>query len=135
MDVQSTYKEGRITLALQAYQDGYFTSLRAAANAYDIPASTLRYRVNGGRARRGLRAVNTKLSTTEEEALVKWILSMEERGLPVRSSSIQQMANLLLQKRSIADRENHLTVGKNWVYTFIQRYTSLRSKYNRKYNY
>jgi hypothetical protein len=135
MDVQLSYKEGRIALALQAYQDGYFTSLRAAAEAYDIPASTLRYRVKGGRARRGLRAINTKLSTTEEEALIKWILSMEERGLPVRSNSIQQMANLLLQKRSIADRENYLTVGKNWVYNFIQRYNSLQSKYNRKYNY
>jgi hypothetical protein len=71
MDVQSTYKEGRITLALQAYQDGYFTSLWAAANAYDILASTLRYHVNRGHARRGLRAVNTKLLTIEEEALVK----------------------------------------------------------------
>jgi hypothetical protein len=89
MDVQLSYKEGRIALALQAYQDGYFTSLRAAAEAYDIPASTLRYRVKGGRARRGLRAINTKLSTTEEEALIKWILSMEERGLLVRSNSIQ----------------------------------------------
>ena len=41
MDIQSTYKEGRITLTLQAYQDSYFTSLRAAANTYNIPVSTL----------------------------------------------------------------------------------------------
>ena len=88
MEVQSAYKEGRITLALQAYKDGYFTSLRAAAEAYDIPASTLRYRVKGGRARRGLRAANSKLLPTEEEALIKWILSMDERGLLVRNSSI-----------------------------------------------
>jgi hypothetical protein len=88
MEVQSAYKEGRITLALQAYKDGYFTSLRAAVEAYDILASTLRYRVKGGRARRGLRATNSKLLPIEEEALIKWILLMDERGLLVRSSSI-----------------------------------------------
>ena len=135
MDVQLTYKEGRITLALKAYKDGYFTSLRAAADAYDVPASTLRSRAKGVPARHNLRPKNTKLLATEETALIKWIISMEERGLPVRSSSIQQMADLLLQKRSITDRENHLTVGKNWVYNFVQRHDSLRSNYNRKYDY
>jgi hypothetical protein len=96
MNVQLTYKEGRITLALQAYKDSYFTSLRAAANAYDIPPSTLRSRVKGVSARYTIQPVNTKLSVTEETALIKWILSMDERGLPVRNSSIQQIANLLL---------------------------------------
>ncbi len=71
MDPQIAHKEGRIALALQAYKDGHFTSLRAAANAYDIVESTLRYRVKGGRARKSLRAINTKLSTIEEIALVK----------------------------------------------------------------
>jgi hypothetical protein len=85
---QITHKEGRIALALQAYKDGHFTSRRAAADAYDIAESTFRYRVKGGRARRGLRAVNTKLSIEEEAALIKWILSMDERGLPVIYSSI-----------------------------------------------
>ena len=41
MDAQLAYKEGQITLALQVYKDGYFTSLRAAVEAYDIPALTL----------------------------------------------------------------------------------------------
>jgi len=71
MDIQSTYKEGRIALVLQAYKDGHFTSLRAVADTYDVPESTLRYRVKGGRARRGLRAVNTKLLSTEEKVLIK----------------------------------------------------------------
>ena len=78
MDAQSTYKEGRIALALQAHKDGYFTSLRAAANAYDIPESTLRSRVKGVPTRKGLQPTNTKLLATEEEALIKWIMSMDE---------------------------------------------------------
>jgi hypothetical protein len=135
MDLQSAHKEGRLALALQAYKAGHFTSLRAAANAYDIPESTFRSRVKGIPSRHGLRPTNTKLLATEEAALIKWILSMEERGLLVRSGSIQQMANLLLQKRSNTDRNNQPIVGKNWVYNFIQRHKTLKSKYNRKYDY
>jgi len=71
MEPQLAHKEGRITLALQAHKDGYFTSLQAAAKAYDIPAFTLRYRVNGGRAQKDLQAVNTKLLITKEDALIK----------------------------------------------------------------
>jgi hypothetical protein len=99
IDLQLIHKEGRMTLALQAYKDGHFTSIRGAANAYDIPESTLRSRVKGCPARRDLRPTNTKLTDLEELTLVQWILSMEERGLPLRASSIRQMANLLLQKR------------------------------------
>ncbi len=33
---------------------------------------------------------------TEELILVNWILSMDKRGLPVRTASIRDMANLLL---------------------------------------
>ena len=85
-----------MTLALQAYKDGYFTSIRGAANAYDVPESTLRSRVKGCPTRGSLRSVNLKLTATEETTLVQWILSMDERGLPLRSTSIRQMANLLL---------------------------------------
>ena len=35
------YKEGRLDLALQAYQQGQFPTPSAAAAAYDIPRTTL----------------------------------------------------------------------------------------------
>lgn len=60
---------------------------------------------------------------------------MDKRGLLVRSNSIEQIANLLLQKRSTIDYNILSTVGKNWAYRFIKRYDSLQSKYNRKYDY
>ena len=101
-----------MVLALQAYKDGHFTSKRDATDTYDIPESTFRYRAKGELARRGLQAINTKLSSTEEATLVKWILSIDKQGLLVRSSSVQQIANLLLQKRSNTDRDNPPTVGK-----------------------
>ena len=44
---QLAQKEGRIVLAAQAFKQGHFRSLRAAACTYDVPESTLRGRVKG----------------------------------------------------------------------------------------
>ena len=71
LNLQWTHQEGQIALALQAYQGGHFTSKRAAANAYDIPESTFRSRVNSTPARRDSRPVNCKLSDTEELTLIQ----------------------------------------------------------------
>jgi hypothetical protein len=71
IDLQSIHKEGRMTLALQAYQNGYFTSVRGAADAYDLPESTLRARVHGRPAQCDLQSVNLKLTATEETILVQ----------------------------------------------------------------
>ena len=81
---------------MQAIKQGQISSLRAAAQTYDVPKSTLRRRVKGTDARRDSIPQNRKLTTTEESTLIEWILSMDQRGLPVRSDSIRQMANLLL---------------------------------------
>jgi hypothetical protein len=108
---QLVHQEGRIALAIEAFNQGYFTSIRAAARSYDVPRSTLQDRINKHPARRDLRPANCKLTETEELTLVQWILSIDERGLLPRSDTVQQMANLLLQKRS-GNQGNTLTVGK-----------------------
>jgi DDE superfamily endonuclease/Tc5 transposase DNA-binding domain/helix-turn-helix, Psq domain len=132
---QSSQTEGRIALAIEALKQGHFTSVRGAAKAYDVPESTLRYRIHKHPARRDSRPINCKLTDIEESTLVQWILSMDQRGLSPRSDTVRQMANLLLQKRSDSSQDNHPTVGKLWVHNFVRRHTALKSRYNRKYDY
>jgi hypothetical protein len=50
--------------------------------------------------------------------------------MPPRQAVIQQMAMLLLAKRSL-----DVTLRKNWVYKFISRHQSIKSVYNQKYDY
>ena len=58
---------------------------------------------------------------------------MDSRGAPPRPAIVQDIANTLLSQQ---DSSNTLsTVGKNWVYKFIQRHTELKSRFTRKYNY
>jgi hypothetical protein len=132
---QLIQKEVRIALAIEALKQGQLSSIRATAKAYDVPFSTLRYRVNKHPAPRDYRPASYKLTEIEGSILVRWILFMDERGLVPRSDTIRQMANLLLQKRGDQIQGNPPTVGKLWAYNFVRRYQELKSRYNQKYDY
>ena len=92
-------KEGRKVLALQALQKGQVSSARHAARLYKVPKTSLTDRLRGRATRVELRANNHKLTKTEEQALIQWILSMDERGYPLRICAICNVAKLLLKQR------------------------------------
>jgi hypothetical protein len=126
----STVKlEDRILLAVKAYQNGQFRSIRAAAAAYDVPHSTLAHRIKGRKARTDIPANCQKLSSLEEASLKKWILDMDERGLPPTHAAVRKMADLLLHERKGE------AVSERWITRFIKRHDELISKYTRKYDY
>ena len=124
------YKEGRLDPAVQAYKRGDFQSYTAAANAYDVPRKTLQRRLLGVQPKLGSIATNRLLLTTEEDTLIQWILSIDQRGILPRPSTVREMARLLLAKR-----KQPASVGKVWVTNFINRHDSIKSKCNRKYDY
>ena len=127
--------EGRIALALQAYQQGQISSLRAAARAYDVPYTSLYRRNQGTTSRLVSVSSNRKLTQTEESALIKWILSLDTRGIPPTQVLVHQMAELLLAERVQNASIKQTTLGKNWVYRFITRHPEIKSRYSRKYDY
>jgi predicted DNA-binding WGR domain protein len=124
------HREGRLDLAIQAYHQGRFKSVKAAASAYDVPRTTLRDRLAGIKPKLGSIAKNRLLMPTEEETLVQWILSIDQRGMPPTVATVRQMAGLLVSQYGKLGY-----VGKVWVRDFIKRHETLKSKYNRKYDY
>jgi hypothetical protein len=121
--------EDRVSLAVKAYKNGQFKSIRAAAAAYDIPRSTLTYRISGRKARVDIQPNCQKLTNLEEASLKKWILDMDERGLPPTHAMVRKMADILLHER------NGESVSERWITRFIKRHDELTSKYTRKYDY
>ena len=130
---QSIHREGRLALALQAYNQGQIQTLRAAANTYDVPQTTARRRVAGVQPQRGHHAPNRLLTAIQEESLKQWILSMDQRGMPPRIATVRQMAGVLAVQK--AGLSTPLRVGPNWVSRFIKRHNDLQTKFNRKYDY
>jgi hypothetical protein len=88
--------EGRIALALQAYQLGQLPSLQAAARLYEVSHTTLSQRYQGTPSRANFVSPHLKLTQTEETTLVQWILSMDTRGISPTQALVQEMAELLL---------------------------------------
>jgi hypothetical protein len=86
--VQLAQKEGRIALAVQAFEQGHISSLLAATKIYDIPESILRGCVKGIPTRRDTVPIDRKLTTIEKSTLIEWIRSMDQRGLAPTSDII-----------------------------------------------
>ena len=94
-----TSKEARVILALEAIQSNKKLSLRAAAKLYNVLETTLRYQRNGIPIRRDSLANSKKLTQSEEEAIVKYILDLVKRAFPPRLYSVEDIANQLLHVR------------------------------------
>ncbi|GMG43821.1 unnamed protein product [Aspergillus oryzae var. brunneus] len=129
----SIEQEGRILLAISAIKKQEIRTIAEAARIYNIPRTTLRRRLNGHTFRAETRANGHKLTQNEENSLVHWILSLDQRGAPPRPAHVREMANILLLKRGFSDTPT--TVGENWVYTFIKRREELKTQFSRRYNY
>jgi len=127
-----TSREGRISLAIAAYRNNPKQSVRALAKAYDVPQSTLYTRIHGTPPRSEQRSINRKLSPTEEQSLVQWILDLDRRGFPPYIIDVRRMADVLLAARGQDPPPQ--PVGKKWVSRFIQSQSELQTKWTRRLN-
>ena len=100
-------KETRFTLALQAIQGPIKMPVRSAAKAYDIPESSLRLRIKGTISIAERRNGRHRLTQTEEEMLIRYILDLDSRGFPPRIEGVEDMANSLLATRTAKRVSKH----------------------------
>ena len=121
--------ESRIILALEALKKNDTLSLRAAAKSYSVSPATLMRRRDGKLARRDSPVNSRKLTQSEEEAIVQYILELDARSFPPRLCGVEDMANHLLRIRDAP------SVGKLWAHNFVKRQPELRTRYTRRYDY
>lgn len=126
---KSQDKEGRILLAIEVFQNRGIPTITEAARRFEVPRSTLRIRVNGQQPRSETRANKHKLTQLEKELPLKWTLSKDSRGSAPRPAMVAEMANILLAERCTQ------TVGVNWVFNYIKRHHTLKTRFSRRYDY
>jgi hypothetical protein len=124
-DAQLAEQEGRITLALSAFQSNEFKSLRSAAQAFNVPRRTLSYRHGGRRSIDDRRNARHKLTRTEEQTIVRYILDLDSRGFAPRLCEVADMADKLLGARGGEP------VGKHWAERFVTRSDELKMAFSR----
>ena len=128
-DMPPSSKEGRVILALDALKRDKKLSLRAAAKLYNIPAATLSDRRAGRPARRDTMPNSKKLTKSEEEAIVQYVIELDSRSFPPRLCGVEDMANQLLRVRDAPP------VGKLWAHRFVKRHPDICTRYSRRYDY
>jgi hypothetical protein len=115
-----------------SYQNNPRQSIRALARAYDVPESTLRTRLRDTKPRSETASVNRKLSASEEQSLVQWILDLDRRGFLPQVIDVRRMTDALLASRG--QNPPPPPVGKNWVSHFVNSRSELQTKWNRKFH-
>jgi hypothetical protein len=118
-------QEGRIDLALQAYTSGYFRSIPRAADAFNVRHQRLYDRLHGITSRPQIRLNCLKLTATEEQTIVQYILDLDSRGFAPRLYEVADMADKLLTTRG------GIPVGKNWPGRFVSHTEELKMAFNR----
>jgi hypothetical protein len=127
MSVQT--QEARITLAIEAIRTAKKLNPSTAAKIYNVPRTTLLDRMNGRTTIRERRPGNTKLTSLEEDVIVRNILDMDTRGFAPRLAGVEDMANFILESRG------GRRVGQLWAHRFVQRRPELKTRFNRVYDF
>jgi hypothetical protein len=78
-----------------------------------VPKSILRDRINGRTTIHEHRPIAYKLTELEEEVLIRKILNIDARGFAPRLSSVEDIANFILESRG------GKRVRKLWAYRFV----------------
>ena len=125
----STSDESRVVLALQALQDDESLSVLATAKAYNVNRMTLTRRRAGRLSRRDTTPKSRRLTDSEENAIVQYIVELVARSFPPRLRGVEDMANQLLRVRDAPP------VGKLWAHNFVTRKEELRTRWTRRYDY
>jgi hypothetical protein len=120
----SVQHEGRLLLALEAFNAGQFRSHRAAAAAFGVQQRALSKRAAGMTSRANSIPNSLKLTRTEERAIVQYILDLDVRGFAPCLCKVEDMANKLLDVR------NGEPVGKHWATRFVARHNTLKMAFN-----
>jgi hypothetical protein len=96
-----------VVLALKVFQTDKNLSVRTVAKAYNISRKTLTRRYNNQLAQHDTILNSKKLTESEEETIVQYILELVTRVFPPRLSNIKDITNNLLYVRNI------LNIGRN----------------------
>jgi predicted XRE-type DNA-binding protein len=72
--------ENRVLLAINAIRSTPRSSIRRAAEIYDVPRSTIYRRMNGQITKAESHNVRSNLTRIEEEVIVQYVLDQDSRG-------------------------------------------------------
>ena len=97
--IQTSPNEGNILLAISAFRSGQYVSMSATIKTYKVPKTTLISRIKGRPTREDFKPQNKRMSTIEEEVIVKNILKLDAQGLSPTIALVKEMADSICKAK------------------------------------
>lgn len=111
-------QEEKLQLAVEAIQKDSSRSQRAVARFYDVPESTLRLRLKGGKTRKQAHEHQQRLTNSQEQVLQEWIRVRGLRGVPLSLSVLGSYVSHIVGQ----------DVGTSWPRRYLVRHPELQTK-------
>jgi hypothetical protein len=103
------YTEEDITNALNALVNGEYKSIRRAALVFQIPESTLPYRLQKPKSRKESHVSQQPLTPIKESTLENWIYRAAKLGALITLKLVKILASEIQSKRSSNYDENEIS--------------------------
>jgi hypothetical protein len=116
--------ESRIQVAIQAFENGEYPSMRACAIAFEVPYQKLQARLHGRSTTRG--GHNKALSDEQEKALTTYLDRCIYLGRPSKKKYLRAAADTILRLNG-----QKKVVSKMWTLQFLRRnpqYKKIKTK-------
>ncbi|KAH9639510.1 hypothetical protein HF086_004336 [Spodoptera exigua] len=106
--------------ALHAVKSGM--SKKQAAREYQVPRSTIQFRLNNPDKINPRPGLTTVLTDEEENVLVNWIIQSSKKGFPRRKEDIQYSVSDFLKKNNRPNPFKNDVPGEKWLKLFLKRH-------------
>ncbi|EGU88710.1 hypothetical protein FOXB_00772 [Fusarium oxysporum f. sp. conglutinans Fo5176] len=102
-------------------------SQNEAAQKRGVPQSTISGRLSGQASRNERIQAQQRISKSQEETLVRWVLRQESLGYAPSHSQLRACVEAILQRRG-----DNGPLGKHWTTRFVKRHLQLSTKLGRR---
>jgi hypothetical protein len=123
-----SYTEEDVTNASNALANGEIKSIRRAALVFQIPFSTLRYRLQNRKTKLESHVSQQLLTPIEESTLENWIYRAAKLGTPITLQLVKILASKIQLERSSKNDETELSpISDRWIDCFRTRHPRIKT--------
>ncbi|RKK19112.1 hypothetical protein BFJ66_g17832 [Fusarium oxysporum f. sp. cepae] len=124
--VRHVYTEDDVAEAILDITDRGLSPTEAAQKR-GVPRSTIYRRLSGQASRKESTHPHQRISTSQEDCLVRWLLRQESLGYALTHSQLRSCVEALLRQQG-----DNKPLGKHWTTRFVKRHSKLSTKLGKR---
>ncbi|RYC79914.1 hypothetical protein BFJ63_vAg17206 [Fusarium oxysporum f. sp. narcissi] len=102
-------------------------SQHQASDKYGVPQPVLSKKLSGQKSRKESTHPHQRVSTSQEDRLIRWLLRQESLGYALTHSQLRSCVEALLRQQG-----DNKPLGKSWTTRFIKRHSKLSTKLGKR---